>query len=688
VPVKFCKFLRCTLAPAYTIGIQWPAMKPMVASRKKMTFGFLVGMLFLILGLELALSINQLSQTWDESQHIAAGYQYWHERDFAANAEHPPLVKVVAALPLLTMKLRPLTSPPGNSKQTTFNRGFELLYSNDADAILLRTRMATSIFTFLMALLVFFCAYELFGSSPALLALLLLVFEPNVLAHGALVTTDVGAACTLFGATYLFYRFITNPTSVRLIVSGGMAGLALAAKHSGLLIIPIFVFLVAYEVSFHAKNRFTYARNLIPRLVVLIVIAYLVLWAFYTFRYSARPDGGPLMPSLEALSQGLQNPYIATAIQSLANMRLLPEAYLWGLSDILYASQGRPMFLLGEVYSTGQWFYFPIVFLLKSTLGFLVLLVSLPWVPRFWRKYPKRNLAFMGIPLLVYVCAALSSGLNIGIRHLLPAYPFLIVVVAVTAWNAALRLKFGRILLAACCAFHIASSLHSFPNYLTYSNEVVGGPTQTYRYTSDSNSDWGQGLKQLKTYLRANNTGECWFAYTIPLPDLTYYKIPCKRLPSAIAVQYDITNFPAQDRTVNGTVFVSAGEAAGQYWGPDELNPYRVFWERTPDAVIGNTILVFHGSFNLPLAAAMSHVSQARSQAYQHQPMAAMEETDAAVQLAPESAEVRVTRCQVLRDLLHAPEATGECRRALELARAHHPDFQLSWSLRLRALAK
>ncbi len=158
---------------------------------------------------ELALSVKGQSQTYDEAYHLLAGYRFWRAQDFGINPEHPPLAKWVASLPLLYLSLQAPTIAAGDE----YLGGRKFLYTTDADALLFRARMAGSAFTLLVAVLVFEATYLMFGRGPAFLALALVVFDPNILAHGALVTTDMAQTFCLFAAVYAFYRYIKSPTT-------------------------------------------------------------------------------------------------------------------------------------------------------------------------------------------------------------------------------------------------------------------------------------------------------------------------------------------------------------------------------------------------------------------------------------------------------------------------------------------
>jgi predicted membrane-bound dolichyl-phosphate-mannose-protein mannosyltransferase len=205
-------------------------------------------LLLAVMATELALSARQQSQTFDEGVHIFAGYRYWKNFDFGANPEHPPLVKLVAALPLLRLPLRIPSIPDADFKMVEYRTGRDFLYGNDANTILWRARMAAAIFTICLALAVFLVANSMWGAGPAFLSLALLVFEPNFLAHGALVTTDIGATFGIFLGVGSFYFYLKKPSALRLAGAGLAAGLCLGAKHSGILLFPMLLVLAFTEL--------------------------------------------------------------------------------------------------------------------------------------------------------------------------------------------------------------------------------------------------------------------------------------------------------------------------------------------------------------------------------------------------------------------------------------------------------
>ncbi len=338
---------------------------------------------------ELIFSIRQQSQTFDESVHIFSGYQYWKHRDFGADPEHPPLVKLAASLPLLELNLKTSEVLAGPTKLVHTENGFPFLYDNSVEAqtILSRAKLTCIIFPLILAVLLFVCCFEMFGQTAALLGLVLLVFEPNILANGVPVTTDLAASCFIFASVYSFYHFVRNPNWKRLCLCGLSVALACTSKHSGLILAPILVLLAGSEMLAIRNTASSSLRKQITRLAVALaiisIIAFVGLWASYSFRFAARPKGFVLSPDVVALSDTIGNKVWAGLTSNLWRMKVLPESFLWGLADILVGVVGgRVTFLLGQVYEDGKWFFFPLVFLMKSTIPFLALLTALPLAAR------------------------------------------------------------------------------------------------------------------------------------------------------------------------------------------------------------------------------------------------------------------------------------------------------------------
>lgn len=639
--------------------------------------------LLLILSLQLFLSVRRESQTWDEGNHIYAGYMSWKTADFGLNPEHPPLAKLLATVPLLPMSLNiPESQNREFFKKEAYLGGKYFLYRNDADAILIRTRMAAAILTIICALLVFAGTREMFGKWAAFVALTLLAFDPNLLAHGALVTTDAGLSCFLFATIYAFYRYVKAPSWGRLSLVGLSLGFALAIKHSAIFIIPMLLILAICEIlrlRLTTKKDADAARNLrnpelrfIGSFVVIAIISLTVLWSFYGFRYQARPEGLSLNPSLADYSRAI-NPKEAWLINTTASLHLLPESYLFGMTDILLTTY--PGYVLGKSYPQSVWFYFPLVFFIKSTLAFLALFLLTLLAIATRRLIYWREILFLSVPPILYFLVAIYAGTNIGVRHILPIYIFLSALAGGTAWALTSWSRKWGYAIVGLLLFHVVSSALTFPHYIPYSNELWGGSGKTYKWLSDSNVDWGEQLKETKTYLDMRGVKDCWFVYFAEgVVETDYYGIPCKPLPTA--------NTPGLSQgievppSLDGTVLISASNLSGFEYGPNSLNPYEQFKHINPTAVIGRGVFVFDGHFDLPLASALSRVQNARNFFEAGQPELAVSEAEAAVALAPESLAARIMLGDLLRMIGREEDARLQYDKALQLAKTIEPEFQ------------
>lgn len=631
-----------------------------------------VCLLLIVLGLQLFLSVRRESQTWDEGNHIFTGYRSWTHGDFGLNPEHPPLLKLFATAPLLAAELK---SPPLEErffKEDAFLRGKEFLYQNDPHRILARTRTAAALFTFLTALLVFLGTREMFGSGAGFVALILVAFDPNLLAHGALITTDVGLACFMFLSVFMFYRFVKSPSALRLIVAGLAVGLVLAVKHTGLLVLPILFLLTICEIVFQRNGR--QALKLAGSLALVAVIGVLVLWSFYGFRYEARPGGLQMNPPLAEYVKGLE-PHEAWPITTAARFHLLPESYLYGLADVRLTALYYTSYLLGKVYPHGVWFYFPIAFLIKSTIGVLALLLLSLGVIAVRRLHHWREILFLTLPVIFYLIVALTVGMNIGVRHILVVYVFLYVLIGGATWALIRMNRKWRYVVGLLLLVHAASSVSAFPNYIPYSNELWGGSSQTHKYLTDSNSDWGQQLKSVKQYLDQRGVKDCWFLYFAEgVAEPSYYGIPCKPLPTISTLWL---NLPIDVPTsITGPVLISASNLSGVEFGPGPLDPYGQFKLLKPTAVIDRGVFVFDGTFQMPLAAAIAKVQKARNLAAAKQLDQALQEAQAAIALAPEAIETQLALGDILLELGQPQQARASYEKALLLAKKIEPEFQ------------
>ena len=650
-------------------------------SRRNLVICTVAGFL-LVIFLQLAGMARRNSATWDEADHTYAGYMQWTHGDFGLNAEHPPLVKFLATLPLLTMHLKEpfLLDQPYRLQEVRGGKDF--VFQNDANTILFRARIAASLLTILLAVLVFLATQEMFGTGAGLVALGLISFDPTLLAHSALVTTDAGQACFMFWAIYAFYRYIDSPTAWRLITVGLVVGLALASKHSAVLVFPMLLLLAVFELF--GRRRFPLAgrdrssaqyAGLAVALMLMGIISIFVLWSWYGFHYAPRGEGLPLNPTMAAQLLRVPSALDRSVLAELNKLHLFPESYIYGFAHVLIQSKAFTSYLLGTIYPHPVWFYFPVAFVIKSTLTFLILIGISIWAMATERFRAVREIVYMVVPAGVYMVFAMAGGMNIGVRHILPIYVFLSVVVAGAAWALIQRSRRWLYVVVLLLVFQAASVLHAYPAYVSYANEAFGGPANVHKYLSDSSSDWGQQLKDVNQYLAAHEIKHCWFAYFGEgVADYSYYGIPCKPLITADSLYFDSPHDVPP--SIDGPVLMSAGVLSGFEFGPGALNPYEQFKTMKPDAVIDYGVFVYNGHFDIPLASALSHVQKAGVLLQTKDLSAALAEAQQAEALAPDSAVVNATLGRTLDALGQPDEATPYDRKALSLAKTVEPRFQ------------
>jgi len=642
-------------------------------------------------------AIHRESLTFDEEDHMYAGYRMWTAGDYGLNPEHPPLVKLLAALPVLPQKL---WTPPLMGiffKGEAILGGQQWIAHNDgaSQRLVFRMRLATALLALALSLLIFFATREWFGDLAALIAMTFAVFEPNLLAHSGLVTTDVGCALFLLASIYAFYRYVTRPGWTRMLLAGLAAGLLLATKHSGILVGPILPLMAAWEVFIAPKGtRARLALRLAAACAVIAVVSVVVLWGFYGFRYAARPAGLHLVPTYDQYVSGLK-PFERDTFFTLERLRLLPESYLFGLVDIRFFARFFNTFVLGQWYPHGVLWYFPVVIAIKSTLALLAALALTAFAAFTGKLDAKfktgteaernrgRALVYLLIAAIVFLAVAIQNGLNIGVRHILPVYAVALILAGAGLAALARQSKVWTSVCALLLAAHVASSMSAYPNEIAYANEAWGGPRNVHRLLTDSNVDWGQQLFQVKEWQDRHPGEECWFASVVGdvVPPLTLYGITCHRLPNGIIANVggggDLEAVPP---VVHGSVLISATELAGGIWPSKDLNPYRRFQNIKPDEEIDYGILVYRGDIPTGDAAAAAFAFRAWGKLYQKQPAEALALAEQGVKVAPDYLYAQWALGDAAAASGKKDEARASYQRALLLTTGMDPDRAADFS--------
>ena len=415
--------------------------------------------------LQALLAAPRLSATTDEPVHLAAGYSYWQTRDFRINPEHPPLAKLVAALPLVFMSPKLDTSTKDWSEASEYPFGFAFLYGNDADSLLFWGRLPMIALAALGGWITFLFARDLFGPPAGAFAAALYCFCPNLLAHGMLVTTDVPVGTFTLLTLYLFWRQRTPPNWRSGVMIGLALGAALTSKYSGALLPMLIVGFSAFRTIRQNGRHQQIASAEIRNLAVIAAASLFVIEAAYLF--SASPI-----------------PYFKNVALVNAN------------HDVSYES-----YLLGQLKQDGWWYYFLVAFVLKATLPALIL-ISIAAITMFSRVIDSWGETILLSAIVLNFVAVSLGAAEIGVRYLLPIFPLVYVWVSRVVpsfWNH----RLGRAALICLVIWQAWAAVSSFPNYIPYFNELAGGAKRGPDLLDDSNVDWGESLKEVAGYVKA-----------------------------------------------------------------------------------------------------------------------------------------------------------------------------------------
>jgi hypothetical protein len=448
--------------------------------------------------------------TVDEILHIGQGVALVQQGDTRLQPENGMLTQRLVGW---AVQLGAGTSVPtlpatlGMNQRWTFVQ--QVLYGggDDPRRLVWAARQVSILCGLGLGLLVWGWSRRLWGASGALLSLLLVTLSPDVLAHAALANSDAPFWFAGMLALALGWRLLSRPDASTVIGAGLALGVALTSKFSALLLPPVLGLLWLWRalaprgpVSSQAAARD--AAVTLGALMLAGVVAFATLWAVYGFRFAAGPRLGAEL-DWAWLPAGPSAP-----VSWLREAQWLPESFLWGLQHVLMSTSARLNFFAGEISSQGSLAYFPLALAWKTPVGTLILWGAMLVAGlAAWRR--QRGSPLPLAPLLVfsaaYLIAALTSQLNIGVRHVIPA----VLPWFVLAGSLPRTLPSGRGWIAPAMLLLVAvESLAIHPHHLAFFNLAAGGPARGHRLLVDSNLDWGQDLDALVAYSRRLPAGE------------------------------------------------------------------------------------------------------------------------------------------------------------------------------------
>ncbi len=530
--------------------------------------------LLTLFGLLAATSMWNDSANYDERIHLPAGYSYITQQDMRLNPEHPPLVKDLAALPLLFMKINfpfqswgwntPLKADSSRTPawQTDVSFGNDLLYysGNDAQNMMRYGRIPIILIGILLGFYIFRFAKELWGNLAGIIALIFYSFSPTFLAHTRLVTTDVAAAAAFFISFYYLYKWLKIPVWRNLCIFGIVLGISFLTKFSTFLLVPIFGFVVLVWILLHGQWK-----KYLGGFILVLVVAYLAVGAVYAFHVWHYPIQKQAIDTTFILSTFGFKPLVNLSvwISSQPVLRAWGHYFLGLLMVLQRSGGGNTTYYLGEVSANGSRSYFPVIYLLKEPLAYILLtFFALFLALKKFIVYKKSDIKsfrydfsnllknnFIEFGMLtviaVYWAFSIKSNLNIGVRHILPTLPFIYALTArqISFWIKGgiqerisnyhgfwqlLGLYWRRIkkgfVVAVLFIWAIISVVSVWPSFLAYFNGIAGGPDNGYKFVVDSNLDWGQDILRLAQFIEKNNIKEIKMDYFSGAPAEYYIK--------------------------------------------------------------------------------------------------------------------------------------------------------------------
>jgi Dolichyl-phosphate-mannose-protein mannosyltransferase len=520
--------------------------------------------------------IKTQSLTYDEPAHIIAGSEAWRMGRFERWNDHPPLGRLWLTLPIAA-------TPLDDEVQFT-DRDFLVTRMNPRPEWLAwRTRPMNTLLGLALGIALWFATRRIFSEGAANFALALFAFTPSLIAHFSVATTDGIGALFIFLVAVQLVRWRHRRTAAQSALMGLLLGGLLLSKFYAPPLVLLALLLMLF-LSSDKSRLFSIRLNWRPVLGAL-AIALLVLWAGYFFHVSHLEIGNgqvrATFPNRAVrdwpTSSGL---HLSTIVPA--------GEFIEGLREVARNNHhGRPAWFLGKLYPQGGLVaYYPVAIALKWPTVLLVLLGS-AIVARVWQSSNARGDLFLMLlfPLLFFLFA-LNAKFNIGERHILPLYPFALLV-AGGIWRSRLSQNKGRmghpprtssatkvILVLALC-LNAADAMRYAPDYLSYFNNFVR-PQNSWRLLTDSNLDWGQGLIALRNYQQLHPDEPLQLAYFGSVDPALYGIKAAPLVPHA---------------EVKGTVVVSPTLLSGQNL-PDS-DAFHWLWPYQPTQVIDHCLWLY-----------------------------------------------------------------------------------------------
>ena len=534
----------------------FPILSKVRGKNRQLVLKIIPLILLVLFLLQSGTSMVQESATWDETHSFGLGtYLFKNMRwDVPGSILHPPLSFYISSIPFLFFpdyeeaiwKYDPdIKRDIQFLSKVDISRGQALLSSdlNRNNVLFYLSRLMILFVALLLGYYIYLWSYSIYGEKGALLSLCFFCFSPNLLAHSHLTTPDIILTAFSFIASFYYWKSLNLRLRKYSIIGGVFFGLALLSKFTAILLFPIFIILLFF--FWINKSELSAYNNML-----FYGIGLFILFLGYGFNIT---------------------PYIKGIIFQLQ-----------------HADKGHSSFLLGQYSTSGWWYYYIVAFFVKTPIPTLILFfASLFFSAKKFRLNKNIHELCLLIPVLFIFSFFSIKHQSIGLRYILPIYPFIFVLIGKIVMINTPKKEFNLIFFLILI-WYFLGSINIYPHYLAYFNEFILGPKNGYKYLVDSNLDWGQDLKGLKNYMGKNNIDKIYLSYFgTDLPDR--YGIEYNWLPSPLFTDDSLQNeivFP-----VKGFIAISATNLQGVYFS--NKNIYTWLKDYEPIAKIGYSIFIY-----------------------------------------------------------------------------------------------
>jgi hypothetical protein len=554
----------------------------------------IVIVLLFVHSLLLGYSATQHSPTALEAPLLAAGVSHWELGRYELYRVNPPLVRMVAAIPVMfagceTNWTRFVDGP---RTRPEYAIGSQFIEINGECSLWLMTiaRWACIPFSLVGGLYCFFWSRELYRSDIAgLIAITLWCFDPLILGNGELITNDVAAASLGLIACYYFWRWLKSPSWTNTLIVGFAFAFAILAKTTWLFLFGLYPAMAVLWFGI----KFLYEKSLVKHPAIIgaqiLLMFFLVVWiinAFYCFDGSFEKYGSYSFVSKKCSIIDNKNSY-------LASLRVpLPRQFLIGLDTQIsdFEHFGQMSYLNGQWRNRGWWYYYVYGLLVKETHGTQILLllsVALIFCCKKFRLSLDEIILLLPALSVLFIVSS-QVAFNTHFRYIIPVTGFTFIFIGRMTLLTAQKTTWKIIVLFLVFLATI-SSLLNYPHSLAYFNELSGGVKNGHKHLLHSAIDWGQDLTYLKKWLDSHPE--------IKLNGLAYHG---GFEPSAIGITCPKPPFDRNSEMgANKTNLMEVGPLSGWYaLSTNSIysynKEYEYFQNIKPIHIAGVTIYIFY----------------------------------------------------------------------------------------------